>query len=395
MKLNIFNKQTVRDIDVKDKAVLMRVDFNVPLKDGNVADDTRILAALPTIRYLINENVRLVLCSHLGRPKGERVSELSLYPVAVHLSELIGTPIAFSSDCIGPEAEEKAQTLKPGEILLLENTRFHPEEKKNDQGFTKALASLGEIFVNDAFGTAHRAHASSVGVASFLPAVAGFLMEKEISILGKVLSDPEVPLVAILGGKKISDKIGVVGSLLTIADKLLLGGGMANTFLVAQGYELGDSLVEMDSLDFASQFLEEAEGKIMLPSDVVIADDFSANASYKTVPVDQVGPGWQVLDIGTETVSIYTAEMANARTIVWNGPVGVFEFEPFARGTNALAKAIAESDAKAIIGGGDSAAAIRLAGLEEQVYHVSTGGGAALEFLEGKTLPGVAALLDK
>lgn len=395
MKLNIFNKQTVRDIDVKDKAVLMRVDFNVPLKDGNVADDTRILAALPTIRYLINENVRLVLCSHLGRPKGERVSELSLYPVAVHLSELIGTPIAFSSDCIGPEAEEKAQTLKPGEILLLENTRFHPEEKKNDQGFTKALASLGEIFVNDAFGTAHRAHASSVGVASFLPAVAGFLMEKEISILGKVLSDPEVPFVAILGGKKISDKIGVVGSLLTIADKLLLGGGMANTFLVAQGYELGDSLVEMDSLDFASQFLEEAEGKIMLPSDVVIADDFSANASYKTVPVDQVGPGWQVLDIGTETVSIYTAEMANARTIVWNGPVGVFEFEPFARGTNALAKAIAESDAKAIIGGGDSAAAIRLAGLEEQVYHVSTGGGAALEFLEGKTLPGVAALLDK
>lgn len=393
--MNIFNKQTVRDIDVKDKAVLMRVDFNVPLKDGNVADDTRILAALPTIRYLINENVRLVLCSHLGRPKGERVSELSLYPVAVHLSELIGTPIAFSSDCIGPEAEEKAQTLKPGEILLLENTRFHPEEKKNDQGFTKALASLGEIFVNDAFGTAHRAHASSVGVASFLPAVAGFLMEKEISILGKVLSDPEVPFVAILGGKKISDKIGVVGSLLTIADKLLLGGGMANTFLVAQGYELGDSLVEMDSLDFASQFLEEAEGKIMLPSDVVIADDFSANASYKTVPVDQVGPGWQVLDIGTETVSIYTAEMANARTIVWNGPVGVFEFEPFARGTNALAKAIAESDAKAIIGGGDSAAAIRLAGLEEQVYHVSTGGGAALEFLEGKTLPGVAALLDK
>lgn len=395
MKLSIFNKQTVRDIDVKDKTVLMRVDFNVPLKDGSVADDTRILAALPTIRYLINENVRLVLCSHLGRPKGKRVSELSLYPVAVRLSELLGKPIAFSDDCIGPEAEAKAQALNPGEILLLENTRFHPEEKKNEQDFAKALASLGEIFVNDAFGTAHRAHASSVGVASFLPAVAGLLMEKEIVILGKVLSDPEVPFVAILGGKKISDKIGVVGSLLTIADKLLLGGGMANTFLVAQGYELGDSLVEMDSLDIASHFLEQAEGKIMLPSDVVVADDFSANASYKTVSVDQVRPGWQVLDIGTETVSTYTVQMADARTIVWNGPVGVFEFEPFARGTNALAKAIADSDAKAIIGGGDSAAAIRLAGLEEQVYHVSTGGGASLEFLEGKTLPGVAALLDK
>ena len=393
--MSIFTKKTIRDIDVKDKAVLMRVDFNVPLKDGNVADDTRILAATPTIRYLINENVRLVLCSHLGRPKGKRVSELSLYPVAVYLSELIGKPIAFSGDCIGPEAEEKAQALNPGEILLLENTRFHPEEKKNDPDFSKALASMGEIFVNDAFGTAHRAHSSSVGVASFLPAVAGFLMEKEITVLGKVLSDPEVPLVAILGGKKISDKIGVVGSLLTIADKLLLGGGMANTFLVAQGFELGDSLVEMDSLDIASQFLEQAGGKIMLPSDVVIADDFSANASYKTVSVDQVRPGWQVLDIGMKTVSTYTAEMADARTIVWNGPVGVFEFEPFARGTNALAKAIAESDAKAIIGGGDSAAAIRLAGLEEQVFHVSTGGGASLEFLEGKTLPGVAALLDK
>jgi phosphoglycerate kinase len=395
MKVSRFNKQTVRDIEVKGKAVLMRVDFNVPMKDGNVADDTRILAATPTIRYLINENARLVLCSHLGRPKGQRVSELSLYPVALHLSELIGKPIAFSGDCIGPEAEEKVQALNPGEILLLENTRFHPEEKKNDPDFSKALASMGEIFVNDAFGTAHRAHASSVGVASFLPAVAGFLMEKEITVLGKVLSDPEAPFVAILGGKKISDKIDVVGSLLTIADKLLLGGGMANTFLVAQGYELGDSLVEMDSLNIASQFLEQAEDKIMLPSDVVIADDFSANASYKTVSVDQVSPGWQVLDIGTETVSTYTAEMADAKTIVWNGPVGVFEFEPFARGTNALAKAIAESDAKAIIGGGDSAAAIRLAGLEDQVFHVSTGGGASLEFLEGKTLPGVAALLDK
>ncbi len=393
--MTAFNKKTVRDIDPSGLTALVRVDFNVPLQDGVVADDTRIRAALPTIEYLLNKNAKVVLSSHLGRPKGKRVDELSLSPIASHLSDLLGAPVGFSSDCIGPEAESKSKALKPGEVLLLENTRFHPEEKKNDPGFAKALASLGEIYVNDAFGTAHRAHASSEGVAHYLPAVAGFLMEKEINVLGKVLSDPEKPFIAVLGGAKISDKIGVVESLLKIADKLLLGGGMANTFLAALGYELGDSLVERDSIEIADEFLDQSSGKIYLPIDVVIADGFSAKAEYKTVPSDAVEIGWQILDIGPETVSKFALEIVDAKTIVWNGPVGVFEFEPFAEGTNALAKVIAESNAQAIIGGGDSAAAIRLAGLEDQVFHVSTGGGASLEFLEGKTLPGVAALQDK
>lgn len=393
--MTAFNKKTVRDIDPSGLTALVRVDFNVPLQDGVVADDTRIRAALPTIEYLLNKNAKVVLCSHLGRPKGKRVDELSLSPIASHLSDLLGAPVGFSSDCIGPEAESKSKALKPGEVLLLENTRFHPEEKKNDPGFAKALASLGEIYVNDAFGTAHRAHASSEGVAHYLPAVAGFLMEKEINVLGKVLSDPEKPFIAVLGGAKISDKIGVVESLLKFADKLLLGGGMANTFLAALGYELGDSLVERDSIEIAEEFLDQSSGKIYLPIDVVIADGFSAEAEYKTVPSDAVEIGWQILDIGPETVSKFALEIVDAKTIVWNGPVGVFEFEPFAEGTNALAKVIAESNAQAIIGGGDSAAAIRLAGLEDQVFHVSTGGGASLEFLEGKSLPGVAALQDK
>lgn len=393
--MTAFNKKTVRDIDPSGLTALVRVDFNVPLQDGVVADDTRIRAALPTIEYLLNKNAKVVLSSHLGRPKGKRVDELSLSPIASHLSDLLGAPVGFSSDCIGPEAESKSKALKPGEVLLLENTRFHPEEKKNDPGFAKALASLGEIYVNDAFGTAHRAHASSEGVAHYLPAVAGFLMEKEINVLGKVLSDPEKPFIAVLGGAKISDKIGVVESLLKIADKLLLGGGMANTFLAALGYELGDSLVERDSIEIAEEFLDQSSGKIYLPIDVVIADGFSAEAEYKTVPSDAVEIGWQILDIGPETVSKFALEIVDAKTIVWNGPVGVFEFEPFAEGTNALAKVIAESNAQAIIGGGDSAAAIRLAGLEDQVFHVSTGGGASLEFLEGKILPGVAALQDK
>ncbi len=393
--MTTFNKKTVRDIDPSGLTALVRVDFNVPLQAGVVADDTRIRAALPTIEYLLNKNAKVVLCSHLGRPEGKRVDELSLSPVASQLSDLLGAPVGFSSDCIGLEAESKSKALKPGEVLLLENTRFHPGEKKNDPDFAKALASLGEIYVNDAFGTAHRAHASSEGVAHYLPAVAGFLMEKEINVLGKVLSDPEKPFIAVLGGAKISDKIGVVESLLKIADELLLGGGMANTFLAAMGYELGDSLVERDSIKIAEEFLNQSGGKIHLPIDVVIADGFSAEAEYKTVPSDAVEVGWQILDIGPETVSQFALEIVDAKTIVWNGPVGVFEFAPFAEGTNALAKVIAESDAQAIIGGGDSAAAIRLAGLEDQVFHVSTGGGASLEFLEGKTLPGVAALMEK
>jgi phosphoglycerate kinase len=393
--LTTFSKKTVRDFDLRGKTTLVRVDFNVPLQDGIVMDDTRVRAAIPTIEYLVGADCKVILCSHLGRPKGERVDELSLLPVAALLSELLGKGVGFAEDCIGEEVELMASALEPGEVLLLENTRFHPEEKLNDPEFAKALASLAEVFVNDAFGTAHRAHASSEGVANYLPAIAGFLMEKEVTVLGDVLSAPEKPFVAVLGGAKISDKIGVVESLLNLADKLLLGGGMANTFLAALGYETGDSLVERESIDVAKQFLDRAEGVIHLPVDVVIANAFSAEAAYKVVSAESVEIGWQILDIGPMTVSRYSEEMAEANTIVWNGPVGVFEFEPFAKGTNALANLIAVSDAKAIIGGGDSAAAIRKAGLENQVFHVSTGGGASLEFLEGKTLPGVAALLDE
>jgi phosphoglycerate kinase len=393
--LTTFSKKTVRDFDLRGKTTLVRVDFNVPLQDGIVMDDTRVRAAIPTIEYLVGADCKVILCSHLGRPKGERVDELSLLPVAALLSELLGKGVGFAEDCIGEEVELMASALEPGEVLLLENTRFHPEEKLNDPEFAKALASLAEVFVNDAFGTAHRAHASSEGVANYLPAIAGFLMEKEVTVLGDVLSAPEKPFVAVLGGAKISDKIGVVESLLNLADKLLLGGGMANTFLAALGYETGDSLVERESIDVAKQFLDRAEGVIHLPVDVVIANAFSAEAAYKVVSAESVEIGWQILDIGPMTVSRYSEEMAEANTIVWNGPVGVFEFEPFAKGTIALANVIAVSDAKAIIGGGDSAAAIRKAGLENQVFHVSTGGGASLEFLEGKTLPGVAALLDE
>lgn len=393
--MSTFAKKTIRDINVEGKTVLVRVDFNVPIQDGVVMDDTRIKAAIPTIKYLVEHNSKVVLCSHLGRPKGVRVEELSLAPVADRLSQLLGVPIEFSSDCVGSEAETKTTALEPGQVLLLENTRFHPEEKANDPEFAKSLASLGEIYVNDAFGSAHRAHASTEGVASFLPSVAGFLMERELSVLGKVLTAPERPFLAVLGGAKVSDKIGVIENLAKIADTILLGGGMANTFLAAKGLELGDSLVEMDSIGVASRLLAQAGGKIHLPIDVVVADEFSSKAAYRIVPIDGVEAGWQVLDIGPETVSSYISWIDKAATIVWNGPVGVFEFDPFAKGTNALARAIAATNAKAIIGGGDSAAAIRKAGLEEQIYHVSTGGGASLEFLEGKVLPGVAALEDK
>lgn len=393
--MNTFTKKTIRDVQVDGKTVLVRVDFNVPLQDGVVVDDTRILAAIPTIEYLLEHDAKVVLCSHLGRPKGVPVEALSLAPVAGRLSQLLGIPVEFSMDCVGSEAESRARALEPGQVLLLENTRFHPEEKLNDPEFAKALASLGELYVNDAFGSAHRAHASSEGVAHYLPAVAGFLMEREITVLGEVLSSPERPFVAVLGGAKISDKIGVVENLIQIADTILLGGGMANTFLASMGFELGDSLVEVDSLGIAKGFLDRAGEKIQLPIDLVVAEGFSSEATYRVVPVDRVEAGWQALDIGPETVSSYVSVIAKAETIVWNGPVGVFEFDPFAKGTNALAEAIAATDAKAIIGGGDSAAAIRKAGLEGKVYHVSTGGGASLEFLEGKVLPGVAVLEDK
>jgi phosphoglycerate kinase len=393
--LTSFEKKTIRDIDVKGKKILVRVDFNVPLKDGKVADDTRIRAALPTIQYLMSHGAAVILCSHLGRPKGQRLPELSLRPVANRLSELLEEPVAFVEDCVGTEVKDAAAALGLGKVLLLENTRFHPEETKNDPAFAAELASLAEIYVNDAFGTAHRAHASSEGVAHHLPAVAGFLMEKELNFLGKVLSDPEHPFVALLGGAKVSDKIGVVKSLLERADTLLIGGGMANTFLAAQGLQMGDSLVEEDSLEVASEILQKAGEHLILPVDAIIADAFSEDAHWKTASVSDVPEGWRILDIGPDTVQRFTEFLGNARLVVWNGPMGVFEFSPFAKGTFAIAKAIADSDAVSIIGGGDSAAAISKAGLSDRISHVSTGGGASLEFLEGKQLPGVAALEDR
>jgi len=389
------NKKTVRDIDVAGKRVLVRVDFNVPLEKGQVTDDTRIRAALPTIRYLIDHRARVILMSHLGRPKGGPSDDLRLEPVARRLSELLGQEVHYVRDCIGPEVEAAVQALGEGEVLLLENLRFHPEEEKNDPAFAAQLAKLGDVYVNDAFGAAHRAHASTAGIAQYLPAVAGFLMEKELTFLGKALESPERPFITILGGAKISDKIGVIRNLLSRVDRLLIGGGMANTFLKAMGYEMGDSLVEMESLDVARELLQAAGDKLRLPVDVVIADRFDNDAERRVVKVDAVPAGWRVLDIGPETVAAFRAELANARTVVWNGPMGVFEFPNFAAGTFAIAETLASLPATTIVGGGDSVAAVQKAGMAYQITHISTGGGASLEFLEGRTLPGVAALLDK
>ena len=382
-------------MEFEDRKVLVRVDFNVPLQDGGIADDTRILAVLPTIQYLINQGARIILCSHLGRPKGQVVESLSLRPVADHLSSLLGKQVAFSSDCVGEVAKIAASQLKNGEVLLLENTRFHPEEKTNEDEFAIELASLADLYVNDAFGSAHRAHASTVGVANKLPAVAGFLMQKELQYLGEALAEPEHPFVAILGGAKISDKIGVVDRLLQMADRMLIGGGMANTFLAAQGFDMVESLVEEDAVTTAAEILKRAGDSLLLPSDLVVAAEFDEKAEHKTVPVGAIPEGWRAMDIGPETVRIFCTEIEGARLVVWNGPMGVFEFKPFAVGTQALANAVAECEGTTIVGGGDSAAAIRQAGLTESISHVSTGGGASLEFLEGKSLPGVAALLDK
>jgi phosphoglycerate kinase len=389
------NKKTVKDIDMKGKRVLMRVDFNVPMQAGQVTDDKRIKASLPTIQYVLDQGASLILMSHLGRPKGGPDPEFSLAPAAKVLSGLLGKPVQMAPDCVGPEVEGLAKGLKPGEVLMLENTRFHAGEEKNDMELARQMAALGQVYVNDAFGSAHRAHASTEGVAHFLPAVSGFLMEQELEYLGRATANPEHPYIAILGGAKISDKIAVVENLLTKCDMLIIGGGMANTFLAAKGYSMQDSLVEAASLETAKAILAKAGGKLLLPVDAVIADRFDADANQKVVDVDKVPPGWRIMDIGPKSIGACKAALLGAKLIVWNGPMGVFEMPKFAEGTFAIAKLLAGSGATTVIGGGDSASAVKKAGVAKQMTHVSTGGGASLEFLEGRVLPGVAALLDK
>jgi len=392
-------KKTVADIDVQGKRILLRVDFNVPLDpdDGHVLDDTRIRAALPTIEYLREREGRLILCSHLGRPKGVDDS-LRLAPVARRLGELLGSPVKTTDDCVGPQVKEAAQALGPGEVLLLENLRFHPEEEANDPDFARALASLADVYVNDAFGSAHRAHASTAGVAAYLPAVAGFLMEKELTFLGKALASPDRPFAAVIGGAKISTKMGVLENLLAKVDRLLIGGGMACTFLKAEGLEVGQSLVEEAYVETARQIRERASQRgvmLLLSSDVIVGDRFEADARHQQVSVQEIPPGWQIMDIGEKTAGAFVQALRDCKTVLWNGPMGVIEFEAFSQGSYRLAEAIAGLDATTIVGGGETVAVVERLGLEGKFSHVSTGGGAALEFLEGRELPGVAALADK
>ncbi|MDR7401873.1 MAG: phosphoglycerate kinase [Armatimonadota bacterium] len=391
-------KKTIRDVDVAGRRVLVRVDFNVPLDDGRVADDRRIREALPTIQELRRRGARVILASHLGRPEGKVVESLRMDPVARRLSELLDAPVRKLADCVGPEVERAVAEMRDGDVILLENVRFHPGEEANDPEFARALASLADLYVNDAFGTAHRAHASTVGVARYLPAVAGLLMERELEYLSRALEDPRRPFVAILGGKKVSDKIGVIRNLLGRADTLLIGGAMAYTFLRARGYGVGASLCEVDRLDLARSLLEEAERRrvpLLLPEDVVVADRFAPDAAVRVVPAEAIPEGWMGMDIGPQTAAAFSRVVRTAGTVVWNGPLGVCEFVPFAAGTRMVAEAAAASGAVTIVGGGDTAAALQQMGLADRMSHVSTGGGASLEFLEGKVLPGVAALQDR
>ncbi|MBO4293269.1 MAG: phosphoglycerate kinase [Clostridia bacterium] len=392
-------KKTVRDIDLKGKKVLVRCDFNVPMdEDKNITDTTRIIAAIPTIKYLLENDCAIILCSHLGRPKGEFKPEFSLKPVAKELSKILGKEVVMAEDVIGEDAKTKAANLKSGELMLLENVRFHKEETDNDEAFAKELASMAEVYVNDAFGAAHRAHASTAGVAKFLPAVSGFLIEKELECLGDAINNPERPFVAILGGAKVSDKIGVIDSLLEKVDTLLIGGGMAYTFFKAQGYNVGNSICELDKLDLAKAAMEKAKEKgvkLILPVDTKIGKEFKPDTESKTVAWTEIPDDWEGFDIGEKTIEIFSEEIKKAKTVIWNGPVGLFEFPQFSVGTNAIARVLATIDAKTIIGGGDSAAAVKKAGLEDKMTHISTGGGASLEFLEGKKLPGIECLLDK
>lgn len=392
------NKKTIKDIDVKGKKVLVRCDFNVPMDENqNIRDNKRIVGALPTIQYLLENNCAIILCSHLGRPKGEFKLEYSLKPVAKELEKLLGKEVIVANDVIGEDAKAKAKELQKGQILLLENVRFHKEETDNDKEFAKELASMAEIYVSDAFGTTHRAHASTAGVAEFLPAVAGFLIEKELKFLGNAIENPERPFVAILGGAKVSDKIGVIDNLLEKVDTLIIGGGMAYTFFKAQGYEVGASICEVDKLDLAKALMKKAEEKnvkLMLPVDTKIGNPDNPEGESKTVKCNEIPEGWEGFDIGEETINLFIEELKHAKTVFWNGPLGLFEVQQFADGTNSIAKALADIECITIVGGGDSSAALKKAGVEDKMTHISTGGGASLEFLEGKALPGIECLLS-
>lgn len=391
-------KKTIRDLSLANKKVFVRVDYNVPMDGGKITDDTRIRATLPTLNYLLEQNAAVILASHLGRPKGAPVPEFSLAPAAARLAELLGRPVQLAPDCVGAATTAMAAELKPGQVLLLENLRFHKEEEKNDPEFARSLAEMADIVVNDAFGVSHRAHASVEGVTKFRPTVAGFLMEKEIDFLGQAVDNPSHPYVAIIGGAKVSDKIGVISNLLQKVDTLIIGGGMANTFLAAKGYATGKSLVETDKLELARTLLADAKARgvaLLLPADLVVADQFAADAQAKVVAADAIPDGWMALDIGPVTSQAFAAALADAKLIVWNGPMGVFEMDAFAKGTEAVANAVAASAAVSVVGGGDSVAAIEKVGVQSKISHISTGGGASLELLEGKLLPGIAAINDK
>ena len=392
------NKKTIRDIDVNGKKVFIRVDFNVPMDENqNITNDKRIRATLPTLNYLLEHNAALILACHVGRPKGQRVPELSVKPIVKRLSELLGKEVKYAEDCVGEPAQKAAAALKPGEVLLLENLRYHNEETKNDPEFAKQLASLADIAVDDAFGVSHRAHASNVGIAAYIEVVSGFLVEKEIKFIGQALADPKRPFVAIIGGAKVSDKIGVISNMIDKVDAIIIGGGMAYTFLASQGYNIGKSICEEDKIDLAKGLLAKAKEKgvkVILPVDVVIADKFAADAATKIVPADKIDPEWMGLDCGPETSKLNAEALKDAKTVVWNGPMGVFEFDAFAKGTEEVAKAVAASGAISIVGGGDSIAALKKTGLSDKISHISTGGGATLEFLEGKPMPGIEAIAD-
>lgn len=392
------NKMSIRDVELSGKKVFVRVDFNVPLENGKITDDTRIRETVPTIQYLVERGAKVILASHLGRPKGKVVEELRLNPAAVRLSELLGKPVAKADEAIGDAVKAQVAALKDGDVLLLENVRFYEGEEKNDPELAKAFAELAELYVNDAFGAAHRAHASTEGIAHYLPAVSGLLMEKELAVLGKALSDPERPFTAIIGGSKVKDKIDVINKMLEIADNVIIGGGLTYTFFKAQGYEIGKSLVDNEKLDLALGFIEKAKKNnvnLLLPVDIVVADDFSAEANTNVVEVTNIPADWEGLDIGPKTREIFAEAIRKSKLVVWNGPMGVFELAPFAGGTRAVAEACAETAGYTVIGGGDSAAAVEKFGLGSKMDHISTGGGASLEFMEGKALPGVVALNDK